>query len=105
MKASCGTAGPRMTMNSAGNIRKMRGNSILIGACRAFSSARWRRMSGFGKPVLPPWKRKGKPPAGRRLYGLGAKTSPVSPHCAGALLGRISARAFSRIAPFSIYVG
>ena len=38
-----GTAGPRMTTNSAGKMRNTIGNSILIGAFCAASSARCRR--------------------------------------------------------------
>ena len=36
-------AGPRMTMNSDGKMQPTSGNSILIGALAACSSARWRR--------------------------------------------------------------
>ena len=36
-------AGPRMTMNSDGKMHPTSGNSILIGAFAACSSARWRR--------------------------------------------------------------
>ena len=36
-------AGPRMTMNSDGKMHPTSGNSILIGALAACSSARWRR--------------------------------------------------------------
>ena len=36
-------AGPRMTMNSEGKMHPTSGNSILIGAWAACSSARWRR--------------------------------------------------------------
>ena len=36
-------AGPRMMMNSDGKMQPTSGNSILIGALAAISSARWRR--------------------------------------------------------------